>query len=228
MSEILITGSNGIIGSVLKSTNYEIRPFDLPEYDCRNYHQLKDQMKGCLAVVHLAWNTQDDNFRSGHTDPDNYAMAQNVYEAAYATGVKRVIMASSIHADMPIPQQTQPPKLRSAYELPNPDSPYGASKVAIETLGRYFAISKALEVVCVRFGWVSQDAHERPSTTKPYPIGEGWISHRDCQDLVTAAIEAPIIPDNYQIIWGLSQRDKGGWHNLTNPIWQPKDRYDTL
>ncbi|HEV2403386.1 MAG TPA: NAD(P)-dependent oxidoreductase [Candidatus Saccharimonadales bacterium] len=223
MSEILITGSSGVIGTVLcEGLQHHIRDFDLPEYDARAYDQLRERMSGCRAVVHLAWNNSEDHYRSARTDPDNYQMAQNIFQAALETGVHRVIVASSIHADMP---STYPKIPRSPYSLPEPDSPYGAAKVAIEALGRYYTQHKALGVIAVRFGWVSPNEADRPDQTKPYPLGEGWLSHGDCVDLVNSCPELPNIPNNYHILWGLSRRETSEVHDLNSQIWAPNDIY---
>lgn len=223
--EVLITGSSGIIGSVLRQgLPYTYRQFDRPEHDARNYEQVIAGLLGCAAVVHLAWNTTDDHFRSDYTDPANYAMAQNVYHAAIHAGVPRVIIASSIHADMPRSPIAE--NSRSPYQLPEPDSPYGATKAGIEALGRYFAQEFEQEVICIRFGWVSNNPNDHPSPTKPYPPTEGWLSHADCIDLVTHCIAATELPSNYQILWGLSRRETGGIHDLNNEFWQPQATYN--
>jgi NAD+ dependent glucose-6-phosphate dehydrogenase len=216
---ILITGTKGKIGSVLvKTLGREIRAFDLPEFDVRSYEQLKEQMAGCNAVIHLAWDTKTDNWDTGYTDPAHYGMIQNVLKAAEATGTKRVILASSIHADMP---KIEPGGERSPYRLPEPDSPYGASKVAGEILGRYFAARKGLEVICIRFGWVDSGI----DASVAWPIGEGWIRHDDCLALINACLDTPTFEDNYAIVYGLSRRE-GGVHDLRNPFgWEPKYSY---
>jgi hypothetical protein len=161
---------------------------------------------------------------SGVIDPGNHEMTQNVLRAAAELGVKRVVLASSIHADMPV---REPGGLRSPYRLPEPDSPYGASKVAGEALGRYYAAHRRLEVICVRFGWVSPNPTERPSPHRPWAAGEAWLSHRDCVSLIAACLGVPSLPGRYAIVHGVSDR-RGGVHDLANPLsWQPHDRYRT-
>jgi nucleoside-diphosphate-sugar epimerase len=106
---------------------WEIRGVDLPECDVRDY----DSADGVLrahAVVHLAWDATE-NFLPASLEPDDHPMAHNVC----AGGVGRVIAASSVRAD-----RFWPPRegLRRIDDPPVPDSPYGASKVFLEALGR--------------------------------------------------------------------------------------------
>jgi len=59
---IAITGSSGTIGTVMMRalTDYEIVPLDLPRVDVRDYGAVLEAIKGCRAVIHLAWNLKDD------------------------------------------------------------------------------------------------------------------------------------------------------------------------
>lgn len=56
MESILVTGSSGFIGwNLLQRPLYRWRPFDADEgFDIRNFDQLKERVKDCDAVVHLA------------------------------------------------------------------------------------------------------------------------------------------------------------------------------
>lgn len=219
--KIAITGAKGIIGGVLREglADFELTPIDLPEVDVRNIEDLANAISNHDVIIHLAWDTKSDNWRSQNINPDNLQMVVNVYRAAKEKNVKRVIMASSVHADkyrtwegngLMLPNQT-----------PTPDSPYGASKVFMETLGRYFA-ELGLEVVCVRFGGVTpnnkpwQDQIER----------RAWLSHNDCVDLIKHIIEAERIPNNYSLIYGIS-RNSSRIHDYSNPFgWEPEESAD--
>lgn len=149
--KIAITGAKGTIGKVLMAglTDYDLKPMDLPEVDVRNQEKLIDEIKGRHVVIHLAWDTETENWRSGKINPENMVMTFNVYEAAKRTGAKRVIMASSVHADQFRTWESQ--NLLTVDRVPVPTSPYGASKVFMETLGRFFA-TQGLEIICIRFG----------------------------------------------------------------------------
>ncbi|HLB66169.1 MAG TPA: NAD(P)-dependent oxidoreductase [Candidatus Saccharimonadales bacterium] len=219
MKKVLITGSNGVIGSVLrKGLEQSISPYDLPEFDARNYAQLATSAKDHDAIIHLAWETKTDNWRSGELNPENILMAFNVYKSAIACGVRRVIMASSVHADTYMDYKSE--TLVDPYALPTPDSPYGAGKCMVEALGRYYARYKDLEVICIRFGGVNSDDDSRSSLNS---TDYTWLSHRDCSDLINACLEAHNVLNSFAIIYGVSNHPKR-IHDYTNPFgWQPKD-----
>lgn len=216
---ILVTGSGGVIGSVLQNKlDHIITYFDLPDFDARDYRQLLEMARGHDAIVHLAWDTSTDNFRSDHLNQENILKTFNVYKAAVEAGVSRVVMASSVHADKFTDRRIT--GLLKPYDLPLPDSPYGAGKVMMEALGRYYADTKGLEVICIRFGGVNSEdlPPEGPNSER-----QVWLSHNDCSRLVAACLEAPNIPGNFQIIYGVSD-NVNRIHDNSNPLgWEPVD-----
>jgi nucleoside-diphosphate-sugar epimerase len=217
--DILVTGSKGVIGTVLRNgLEARITPFDLPEHDVTDYASLVERVRGHRVVVHLAWNTRDDNFLSDHHDIYNTVQVCNVYQAASEAGVPRVVVASSIHADR---FADRPPgSLLDPYALPHPDSPYGAAKCFMEALGRYYADVKGLEVICLRFGAVI--VPDSPSTMPPSEQ-RVWLSHRDCAALVQQCIDVDQVPNRYAIIYGVS-KNHDRIHDDRNPIgWTPLD-----
>lgn len=220
MKKILITGSGGVLGSVLVGgLSAEITEFDLPKFDVTDFVQLVHMFEGHDCIVHLAWDTKTDNWLTEKLNPDNTLSAYNIYEAAHLAGVPRVIMASSVHADDFVNHKKS--GLISPTSLPIPDSPYGANKCFMEALGRYYADAKGLEVVCVRFGGVN-----RENTVPTSPISEQtvWLSHADAISLVQTCIDAPDIPGKYTIMYGISD-NQGRIHDLTNPLgWHPTAR----
>lgn len=216
---IVITGSEGTIGHVLKEglKEYQITPIDLPENDVREYAKLLDVIPHHNAIIHLAWDTKTDNFKSEKINPENAIMFYNVYKAAIERGVPRVIMASSVHADRF--DNWQSSERMSPDRTPIPDSPYGASKVGMEAMGRYYA-TKGLQVVCIRFGGINPQ--NQPATEPPYERAV-WFSHNDCISLVKTILEANEIPDNFVVMYGMSD-NPGRIHDISNPFgWKPKD-----
>jgi len=201
---------------------YQKTIFDLPERDARNYRLLRDNFVGHNVVIHLAWDTATENWKSGKVNPDNNLMTYNAYQAALESGVRRIVMASSIHADEFIGWNRD--KLLTPDKIPVPTSPYGASKVFMESLGRYYAKKYGLEIVCVRFGGVNKDDVIFPeSVEKSY--GKVWLSRRDCCALIRICIESEEIPNNFTIMHGISD-NKGRLHDISNLLgWRPVDGY---
>lgn len=218
MKKILITGASGNIGKTLaeKLKGYELTLASLPETDVRNYKSLEKLANGQDVLIHLAWNAETENFQTKTSDPDNILMAKNAYEAALNSGVKRIIIASSVWADDFRGYQRK--GLLSPKKIPNPKTPYGKSKIKIEEMGREYA-QKGLEVVCVRFGAVD-------STGKRNLDEEGvilWLSQRDLLSLMKKIIDAKKVPNNFLVMYGVSN-NKTRVHDYSNPFgWKPKD-----
>jgi uronate dehydrogenase len=215
----LVTGARGTIGQVLQCgwPRDRFHGFDLPAGDSRDPAALTAAARGCEAIVHLAWDTRAENFRNRRLAPDNLAMALNALEAAAVAAVPRVILASSVHADGFWPP---PPSPLDPARTPVPDSPYGASKVFVEALGRHFAAARGLEVVAVRFGGVN------PADTEPPEASERavWLPHRDCLDLVRTALLAPLGGERFRLVIGVGD----GPHRVhaygADPLWPPPSR----
>ena len=217
--KVFLTGASGVIGTIIRSQlpQYDFLPFDLPNHDARNYNVVLTAIAGCEAAIHLAWDTKIEDWKTAKINPDNGLMTFNVYAAALTAGVERVIMASSVHAQDYA--HWTGPDLIDPYALPTPDSPYGASKVFMEALGRYFS-KKGLEVICIRFMGLNVD--DRPSRDDP-DGKKKWFSHKDCGELIKAILEAPSIPHNFVIVHGVSN-NAGRMHDISNPFgWLPKD-----
>lgn len=219
MKKIVITGANGLIGTILREglKNFDITPMDLPDNDVRNYKNVLKVFPGHDAIVHLAWNTKTDCVLSKKLDFDNSLMFDNVYRGALETGVKRVIIASSVHADS-FYGWNKREKL-SPNRVSSPDSPYGAHKIFMESLGRYYS-KQGLEVVCIRFGGVINGLPEFQNNPDEFA---SWLSQRDCVELVKKSITAKKIPGNFVVVYGVSDNKKR-IHDVSNPFrWSPKE-----
>jgi uronate dehydrogenase len=216
---VAITGAAGTIGSVLMGglSGHTLTPLDLPECDLR-VADLRRAFKRQSVVVHLAWMTLLDNWFTKTFHPDNALMAFRVFDAAAAAGVKRVIMASSVHADRY--RTWEGPGLLEPGMIPTPDSPYGAAKVFVESLGRYYATERALEVICLRFGGVLAPGR---SVEALDPIEYSVLLRRDdCIDLVQRCIDVPRLPGRYALFYGVS-RTANPRVDTVNPIaWSPR------
>lgn len=225
---VLVTGGAGRIATVL----YELLGdrYDFTFTDMRGapggrrirrldlvcgYADLCGMLRGMDAVIHLAWNSLE-NWKSQSVVPDNKTMAENVYQAAVAAGVRRIVMASSIHADNF--RSDVGATLLACDRVSWPVSRYGASKVYIETLGRMVSETHGKEVICPRFGGISEDdvLRDEPDYEKI------WLSRRDCANLVGCCIDAEL-PQCFSVFYGVSN-NAGRFHDWKNPIgWVPQD-----
>lgn len=187
------------------ASDIEALKLDLPDDDISNLEHLIEVTRGCDAILHCAWNTAKDNYGIDDIDPVNDLMTFNVYKAAVVNKIPKVIMASSNHAhshDLRDPDG----KIRASINPPVPDSPYGAEKVFMEALGRYYAHDHGLQVVCVRIGNINKD--DRPNSDIP----SRWMSHRDFAGLVTACLRQDV-PDGFQVVYGVSKQKTFDWSN---------------
>lgn len=221
MKRVLITGSNGTLGTVLqKGLPHDTTDFDLPGQDAAEYSHLYEHAQGHDAIIHLAWDFKNDGWLAENLNPNNTQISFNVFQAAVDTGVKRVIVASSVHADKFAGHDVTRDGLLQPFTTPLPDSPYGAGKVFLESLGRYYADAKGLEVICVRFGGVNR--LDKPPE-QPYSERQVWLSHRDCVNLIKKCLSAESVPYNFTIVYAVSD-NAGRLQSLENPFgWQPQD-----
>jgi uronate dehydrogenase len=198
-------------------SEHAITEFDLPSHSILDRKQLTESMRGHDTVIHLAWASKHDNWLTETFDPVNLEGAFNVLEAAQIASVRRVIIASSVHADDFFNHGKY--GLLDPYSLPVPDSPYGAAKCMIEALGRYYASAKNLEIVCIRLGGVNK---ENKPPDHPESERQVWLSHADCVSLMSASVEAKSIP-KYVIFYGMGN-NPDLLHDLKNPFgWHPQD-----
>lgn len=226
--KVVITGSSGCIGSILKkglSDFSDCYLIDIKEKNgkktfnvdiSKEYKKLVNIFKNKDIVLHLAWDFFEDfpketiNFR-------NKLMAENVYRAAIEAGAKRVIMASSVHAnDYALVENNR----KVFPENPWPDSPYGASKIYIESLGKYFSRQHGLEVVCIRFGGVNLE--DKIIYEEDQNYNKVLLYKKDCIDLIKLCIQTKKVPDNFQVFAAVSN-NKNRVHSISNFLaWKPK------
>lgn len=158
----------------------DLRRFD-PAWT-RHFH-------GVDVVVHLAADP-----RPAATWPalaaDNVDAVLNVFEAAVAGGVKRVVFASSLQAALGYDGDLE----RIGAGLPPyPINAYGASKGVGERIGRSFAARHGLSVVCLRIGMVRRGANRAPIGHPDVSVQHRWLSNEDLCRAVTLAIDAAAV-----------------------------------
>jgi len=120
---------------------------DLVVGDIRDREVVENAVDGIDAVVHLAANTGvvDSLINPIENWDTNVNGTINILEACRLTGVRKLILASS---NAVVGDQTPP---IDELKIPQPMSPYGASKLAGEALCSAYYYSFGLNTICLRF-----------------------------------------------------------------------------
>jgi len=220
VKKILITGAKGEVGQVLTKKlkpDFEIVEMDLPEGDLRDYELLKEKTSDVDVIIHLAMDPEV-GFMNELMNPDDFLIAFNIYKVAKKSKVPRVIMFSSIHAD-DYAGWKPGDEPKTVDTVPSPDSPYGAYKVYMETLGRYYS-KQGLEVLCIRLGGVNVSDDPNLDEENYQSV---YLSHGDLVGLMKKAVEIEKIPNNYELMYAVSDNEPL-IHNFSNSIgWIPKE-----
>ncbi|MFA5925137.1 MAG: NAD(P)-dependent oxidoreductase [Methylococcaceae bacterium] len=239
LPKLLITGHSGLIDRILwrgLTDAFELNGANIClseqtanvfRADISNPEQVNavfDQIPGLAYVVHLA--------ADPHVDADwqsvlvnNIAGTKNLYDAAKAHGVKRVVFASSNHVTgayegFPANMHTQPnPTLITPQHPIRPDGYYGVSKAAGEAIARMYYDLHGLESVCLRIGSVLKDDDLITDTRSQ----STWLSHRDLMQLVKKSLLAEV---KFAIYYGVSNNRNRFW-DISNAMaeigYQPED-----
>lgn len=210
---VLITGAAGRIGSSLADLlkdRYDLRLHyhhtipdqkpvaDFMVADVSKYDEVAPLMEGIDAVVHMAGDPSTratwENVRARNIDG-----VYNVYEAARAAGVRRVVFASTNHV-MGMYDRDQQWPIYAAQPV-RPDSLYGVSKAFGENLGRYYYDQHGLSVICLRIGWFLPKPRDEISRWM-------WLSPRDCAQVTSRAIETDL---GYGVFYAISGNARRHW-----------------
>ena len=232
--KVLVTGSSGLIGSMLIRSLAERFDFsgldvrvsdntpDVPTLvaDGSDLDAIMPAFKGIDAVVHMAANAPVET-----PWPDvlknNISTTHNVYEAARQQGVRRGMMAranpavGNVECDRPYSRirvgdyaaLTPGEFKRTDNTVPiRPDSDYGVSKAFGEATGRYYHEHFGLEVACLRIG----TANAQDSPVGSVRTFATWLSHRDLAQLVNQCLTQPL---GFEIFYGVSDNTWRFWDN---------------
>ncbi|MCL7422407.1 MAG: NAD(P)-dependent oxidoreductase [Methylobacter sp.] len=215
--KLLITGHGGLIGQILwrgLADSFELYGVDIClgekngnafRADISNAEQVTAVFKkipDLAYVVHLAGDPRADaDWQS--VLMNNIAGTKNVYEAARAHGVKRVVFASSNHVTgayegfPPSLHTRQNPALITTRHPIRPDGYYGVGKAAGEAIARLYCDLHGLESVCLRIGSVLRD-DDPTGSARTQSL---WLSHRDLVQLVKKSLLAEV---RFAIYYGVS------------------------
>lgn len=167
------------------------------ECDVTDREALRSAFDGCDAVVHLAGIPLEADW--DRVLRANIDGTQAVLETAHRAGIRRVVLASSIHAAgfVGVPADGDPVPDDVAVR---PDTFYGVSKAALEALGSLYHDRHRMDVVCLRIASrFARPRGERMLST--------WLSPADAVRLVDAALTTPA--PGFRVVWGVSANRRG-------------------
>jgi uronate dehydrogenase len=210
---VLVTGAAGLIGTAMRTriarSGRVLRLFDVAplgdlapgEESVRaSITDAAAVAKACAgvdAIVHLAGISGEAPFEE--IQAVNVEGTRAVFEGAREHGVRRVVLASSNHAVGFARRATEPLPADTPFA---PDTWYGWSKTAIESMGALYHHRFGLDVVSLRIGTCRvKPPHVRALAT--------WLSFPDAARLVEAALSTP--SPGFRQVWGVSANHRRWW-----------------
>jgi len=215
---VLITGAGGNMGRMLRArlaapgrilrllNRSELPPADPGEAveivsaSVTDFPAMLAACEGVDAVIHLGGISGEEAFTEIlHT---NIEGTHHVLEAARQRGVRKVLLASSNHAVGYYTRDDAPADGLPADLPARPDSYYGWSKAATESLGRLYADTYPMDVYCLRIG----SCFPVPTNVRHLST---WMSPDDSARLMSACLAT----DNggFRLIWGVSANTRRWW-----------------
>lgn len=226
MKRILITGAAGGVATLLRQrighAAEAIRLSDVADVgelraneefmacDLGDEAGVSRIVAGCDGIVHLGGVAKENTF--ANIMNANLLGVYNLYEAARANGLPRIVFASTNHT---IGYYRQDQRLHA--DMPTqPDGLYGVSKCFGEQMARMYFHKFGQETAVVRIG----SLYESPSTHR---MLASWFSPDDFASLVTTAFSVPRL--GCPIVWGASDNDESWWDNSAAQHlgWVPAD-----
>ncbi len=209
---ICVTGASGQAGRAvvtdLRAHGYEVAATDVAvsradredgmlRADLTDYGQVVEALSQAHAVVHLANIPAPGLSTAAVTFNANITMNFNVFQAAAALKLNRVVWASS-ETTLGLPFHA-PPRYAPADEdhYPVPTSTYALSKVASETIAGHIAEWSGIPYIALRFSNImAPEDYERFPSFWPDPHARKWnlwgyIDERDAAASCRLALEAP-------------------------------------
>lgn len=211
---VLVTGAAGRVAGMLRPelTGLDLRAADLREVtgwdgaetrtgDLADPAFTAAAVDGVDAVVHLAANPDPGASWADLRGPNADAVV-TLLDAASLAGVRRVVLASSVHAVGGYVADGLPAGALIDPSWPaRPCCTYGATKVFAEAYARTVADGGELSVLCLRLGGV---------VPRPTDTGNllGWLAPDDLRQLVRAALAADV---HFGCYFGVSANTRGAF-----------------
>ncbi|MFM9447376.1 NAD-dependent epimerase/dehydratase family protein [Streptomyces acidiscabies] len=210
---VLLTGAAGGLGTLMRGLlpeyGYDLRSLDLVPVDgdpgaitadLADRDALREAVRGVDAIVHLAGISLESSFEN--VLRANIEGTYNLYEAARAQGVRRIVFASSNHAVGYTPRPREGDPLIPVDTPHRPDTFYGLSKSFGEDLAQLYWDRHGLETVSVRIG----SCFAEPTSVRMLSI---WMSPADGARLFHAALTAENV--GHTVVYGSSANTRLWW-----------------
>lgn len=228
---LLLTGAAGNVGRVLrtrlKAYCRTLRVSDRSALDAAgpgeeamlvelgNREAVHELVADVNAIVHLGGISTEQPW--GQILDANIVGMVNLYEAARAHKVPRIVFASSNHVTGFYKQN----EVVSPQDPVRPDGFYGLSKAFGENLAQLYWDRHGIETVSLRIG----SAFEAPKDRRMLAT---WMSFDDTERLVMAALTAPVV--GHTILYGTSNNQTLWWDNTKarHVGYHPKDTSDVF
>lgn len=217
MANILITGATGTIGVELSKhliKNHDLflvgRDFSDMLQDVYNQSTILQKdlidpeswdglLEGIDYVIQLAGESDQEAEFYGDLLEMNYMLPHNLYEEASKTeGLKRIILASSIHIVDAYPKGTE---VKTTDPI-RPANLYGVSKAYIEALATYHAYNNNLETIAIRIADYKASDEEISEETDEYGAAM-YLSKEDFNQLIDRCIDVELI-EPFLVVNGIS------------------------
>ena len=172
-------------------------------------------LEGVDAVVHLGGVSTEKTWES--ILGGNIVGLVNLYEAARAHGVRRIVYASSNHVTGFYRQN----EVVSPKDPVRPDGFYGLSKAFGENLAQLYWDRHQIETVSLRIGSAFGEPRDRRMLAT-------WMSFDDTERLVVSALTAPVV--GHSVIYGFSNNRTAYWDNTAarHIGYRPQDSSDVF
>lgn len=214
---VLITGAAGIVGTIMRSRlrrpGRVLRLLDLADQPAAEVGEdveliigsvtdpatMAEACAGADALIHLGGHSRETSWEE--TLDVNIHGTKIVLEAARAAGISRAILASSNHSVGFRRNDEAGENSLPSDSTPRPDTFYGVSKAAIESLGSLYHSRFGMDVIVVRIG----SCFETPLLLGTRGLTT-WLSPDDAARLFEACLSFP--SPGYRLIWGVSDNTR--------------------